>query len=101
MWRRLRPATYLVFCYQNTMSSVTKFAISVPTETMARVDRAAKRLRVTRSRYVSTVLEHVARREYDGSISQAVDEALDQIGNQDLETPRHLLAARRDQGTEW
>ena len=83
------------------MSSVIKIAISVPKETLARVDRAAKRLHVTRSRYVSTVLEHVARRERDFAISQAVDRALEHIARQDLETPSHLLAARRDDGTEW
>ena len=83
------------------MQSVVKFAISVPKETLARVDRAAKRLRVTRSRYVSVVLDHVARRERDRSISAAVDRALERIGQQDSETCRHLSAARSDEGTEW
>jgi metal-responsive CopG/Arc/MetJ family transcriptional regulator len=83
------------------MGSVTKFSISVPKETMSRVDRAAKRLRVTRSHYVSVLLDHVARRERDRSISSAVDKALDAIGPQDLESCGHLFSARRDEGTEW
>ncbi len=78
-----------------------KFAISVPFETMRQVDRAAKRLGMTRSRYIATVLAHVARRERDASISRKVDEALAKLGEQDLDTIAHLRAARRDEGTEW
>jgi metal-responsive CopG/Arc/MetJ family transcriptional regulator len=51
--------------------SVTKFAISMPTETMGQVDRAAKRLGMTRSRYIALVLARVARRERDAAISRS------------------------------
>jgi hypothetical protein len=81
--------------------SVTKFAISVPTETMGQVDRAAKRLRMTRSRYISVVLARVARRERDAAISRRVDEVLDGLDEEDLGTVAHLRAARRDEGTRW
>lgn len=80
---------------------VTKFAISVPTETMNQVDRAAKRLKMTRSRYISVVLARVAQRERDASISQNVDKVLAKLDEQDLGTAAHLRAARRDEGTEW
>jgi hypothetical protein len=81
--------------------SVLKFAISVPVETMGQVDRAAKRLGMTRSRYISTVLERVAARERDANISRRVDKALAEIDKQDLDSAAHLLAARRDEGTRW
>jgi metal-responsive CopG/Arc/MetJ family transcriptional regulator len=78
-----------------------KFAISVPEETMSRVDSAAKRLKMTRSGYIAAVLARVARRERDAAISQKVDEVLAELDQQDLASVGHLSAARRDQGTEW
>jgi hypothetical protein len=80
---------------------VAKFAISMPAETMARVDRAAKRLRMTRSRYISLVLDRVARHERDAAISRRVDEVLAELESQDLDTAAHLRAARHDEGTRW
>jgi metal-responsive CopG/Arc/MetJ family transcriptional regulator len=81
--------------------SVTKFAISVPEETMDRVDRAAKRLGMTRSRYIAVVLARVAQRERNADISRRVDEALADMQEQDLEPVRHFGRARRNAGTEW
>lgn len=77
-----------------------KFAISVPAETMSQVDRAAKRLGMTRSRYIATILARVARHERDAAIARRVDEVLDEI-EQDLGTARVLGAAGRREGTEW
>jgi metal-responsive CopG/Arc/MetJ family transcriptional regulator len=81
--------------------SVTKFAISMPTETMGQVDRAAKRLGMTRSRYIALVLARVAARERDAAISRRVDKALAELDAQDLDSAGRLLAARRDEGTDW
>jgi hypothetical protein len=81
--------------------TVAKFAISVPVETMNQVDRAAKRLRVTRSRYISIILARVARRESDRAISKKVDAVLAELDEQDLRTVTHLGRAGRIQGTEW
>ena len=81
--------------------SAVKFAISMPEETMSQVDRAAKRLGMTRSRYIATVLAHVARRERDAAISRRVDEVLADLHSQDIDSVAHLRAARRDQGTGW
>jgi metal-responsive CopG/Arc/MetJ family transcriptional regulator len=78
-----------------------KFAISMPRETMSQVDRAAKRLGMTRSRYIATVLARVARRERDAAISRRVDEVLAGLEEQDVDAAARLLAARRDEGTEW
>ena len=79
----------------------TKFAISIPAETMRQVDHAAKRLGITRSRYIATVLARVAQRERDATISKRVDEVLTELGAQDLAPVEHFRAARRDRGTEW
>ncbi len=79
----------------------TKFAISVPSETMSQVDRAAKRLGMTRSRYISTVLARVAQRERDAAISRRVDQVLAELDSQDLDAVTHLRKAGRAQGTEW
>jgi metal-responsive CopG/Arc/MetJ family transcriptional regulator len=80
--------------------AVTQFAISVPQEIMGRVDRAAKRLGLTRSRYIATVLARVVERERDAAISRKVDEFLAEMA-QDLEPVLHLSKARRDSGTDW
>jgi hypothetical protein len=101
--RRLRSLTALsvvVFLLENTMAA-TKFAISVPSKTMAEVDRAAKRLGLTRSGYVAEVLARIAKRERDASISKRIDRVLEELDEQDLATARHLRAARRNEGTEW
>jgi metal-responsive CopG/Arc/MetJ family transcriptional regulator len=78
-----------------------KFAISIPAETMSQVDHAAKRLRMTRSRYIATVLARVAERERNAAISKKVDKVLAELDEQDLDSARHLGAARSDAGTEW
>jgi hypothetical protein len=78
-----------------------KFAISVPAETMSHVDRAAKRLGMTRSGYIAVVLARVARRERDAAISKTVDRVLASLDEQDLDSVAHLRAARNDEGTEW
>jgi len=81
--------------------TVTKFAISVPRETMGQVDRAAKRLRLTRSRYISIVLARIAERERNAAITKRVDKVLAELDEQDLASVKHLRRARRDKGTEW
>jgi antitoxin component of RelBE/YafQ-DinJ toxin-antitoxin module len=78
-----------------------KFAISMPTETMLLVDRAAKRLGMTRSRYIAVVLARIAQRERDANISAKVDKVLAELGERDRDVLGHLAAARRDEGTEW
>ena len=68
---------------------------------MGQVDRAAKRLGLTRSRYIATVLARIAQRERDAAITRKVDEVLAELDEQDLDSVRHLRRARRDDGTEW
>jgi len=90
----------MVFSAWNTMRAA-KFAISVPAETMSQVDRAAKRLRMTRSRYIATVLARIALRERDRAISRKVDEVLAELDPQDFDSVELLRRARRNEGTEW
>jgi KaiC/GvpD/RAD55 family RecA-like ATPase len=90
----------MVFSAWNTMRAA-KFAISVPAETMNQVDRAAKRLRMTRSRYIATVLARIALRERDRAISRKVDEVLAELDPQDFDSVELLRRARRNEGTEW
>ena len=68
---------------------------------MSRVDRAAKRLGMTRSGYIAAVLARVAQRERNAAISKKVDRVLAELDSQDLSTVQHLGKARRDPGTEW
>jgi metal-responsive CopG/Arc/MetJ family transcriptional regulator len=79
----------------------TKFAISVPAETMSHVDRAAKRLKMTRSGFIAAVLARVAERERNLAITREVDRALAALDEQDMDAVKHFHAARRDQGSEW
>jgi len=89
-----------VFSEWNTVPAA-KFAISMPRETMKRVDRAAKRLGMTRSRYIAVVLDGVARNERDTTISRKVDEVLAQIGKQDMSSVALFRRARKpDAGEE-
>jgi metal-responsive CopG/Arc/MetJ family transcriptional regulator len=78
-----------------------KFAISIPAETMREVDRAAKRLQMTRSRYIAVVLARIAKDKRDRSISKKVDDVLATLREQELGFVHHLNVARRDEGTEW
>jgi metal-responsive CopG/Arc/MetJ family transcriptional regulator len=78
-----------------------KFAISVPAETMSQVDRAAKRLKMTRSGFIAAVLARVAQRERNAAIAREVDDALADLDEQDLDPVKHFHAARRNQGSEW
>ena len=65
------------------------------------VARAAKRLAMTRTRYIATVLARVARYERDAEVSRRVDEVLSLLGEQALDSVRHLTETRMVGGTEW
>ncbi len=80
-----------------------KFAISVPEEVMREVDRAARGLGVTRSRFISGVLRRVARARSDSEITRRVDElfADPEIAREQSETARALRSRASRAGTEW
>ena len=81
---------------------VHKFAISVPEEVMARVDEAAERRGVTRSRFITDVLRKVARAQTDADITRRLDEvfAKPDVAREQRRMSRELLTARADDG-EW
>jgi metal-responsive CopG/Arc/MetJ family transcriptional regulator len=81
----------------------TKFGISIPTEVMKAVDRAARERGITRSRFIAEVLRRVARAKRDDEISRRIDEVLSDPA---LRRDQRSMAAdyRRIQprrGTEW
>lgn len=79
-----------------------KFAISVPEEVMARVDEAAERRGVTRSRFITDVLRKVARAQTDADITRRLDEVFGKpdVAHEQRRMSRELLTARADDG-EW
>jgi metal-responsive CopG/Arc/MetJ family transcriptional regulator len=81
---------------------VHKFAISVPEEVMARVDEAAQRRGVTRSRFITDVLRKVARAQRDADITRRLDELFGRpdVAREQRRSSRELVTARVDDG-EW
>ncbi|HVY62900.1 MAG TPA: hypothetical protein VHF22_14680 [Planctomycetota bacterium] len=80
-----------------------KFAISVPEDVMRQVDRAARGLGVTRSRYIVGVLRRVARARSDAEITRRVDElfADPEVAREQAETAAALRTRGSRAGTEW
>jgi uncharacterized membrane-anchored protein YhcB (DUF1043 family) len=68
---------------------------------MSQVDRAAKRLKMTRSGFIAAVLARVAQRERNAAIAREVDNALADLDEQDMGSVKHFHATRRDHGSEW
>jgi len=82
---------------------VTKFAISVPSELMQAVDRAARARGVTRSRLISLVLGRIARVTRDGEVSRRVDQALadPELAGEQRSAAADYRRIRPRRGTEW
>lgn len=82
---------------------VTKFAISVPEDVMRRVDRAAARRGITRSRFISTILALAADTQRDAEIRERVDAlfADPEIAREQSRAARRFARARTDAGWEW
>jgi metal-responsive CopG/Arc/MetJ family transcriptional regulator len=80
-----------------------KFAISIPSEVMKEVDRAAAKRRVTRSRFISDVLRRVADAQHDKEITRRIDEVLAEPGlaDEQRQTARAFSGLRSKAGTEW
>ena len=83
--------------------AVHKFAISVPEEVMKSIDRAAARRHVTRSRFISRVLEVAAAAQRDAEIAERVNRLFDdpEIVREQAATYRDLSRARRSGGWTW
>jgi metal-responsive CopG/Arc/MetJ family transcriptional regulator len=76
--------------------AVHKLAISVPKDVIAEVDRAAKRLGVTRSRFISDVLRKVARARTDAEITRRLDAVFGdpEVAAEQRRTNREFIGAR-------
>ena len=83
--------------------AATKFAISVPTEVMQEVDRAAEARGITRSRFISEVLRRVARAKRDDDISRRIEAVLSdpELAEEQSTTAAEYRRIRPRRGTEW
>ena len=83
--------------------AATKFAISVPTEVMQAIDRAARERGITRSRFIGEILRRVARAKSDQEISRRIDKALSdpRLTREQRETASDYRRIQPRQGTEW
>jgi metal-responsive CopG/Arc/MetJ family transcriptional regulator len=81
----------------------TKFAISVPEDVMSQIDRAARKRRVTRSRFISDVLRKVATARTDAEISRRVNELFSdpEIAAEQRTTAHAFQRASSSAGTRW
>lgn len=89
--------------HEEVRLATTKFAISVPSEVMDAVDEAARERGITRSRFIATVLDRVARARTDQAISRRIDEVLadPEIAKEQRTTAADYRRIRPRAGTEW
>ena len=80
-----------------------KFAISIPEDVMAHVDRAAAARGLTRSGFIARVLRRVARARADAEVTRRIDElfADPAIAAEQRGSAVAFLRARPRRGSEW
>lgn len=83
--------------------AVHKFAISIPEDVMKRIDRAAARRGVTRSRFISSVLAVAAAAHRDAEIAERVNRLFSdpEIREEQARTARDFGRSRTGAGWEW
>ncbi len=83
--------------------AVRKFAISVPDEVMRKVDQAARKRGITRSRFIAQVLARVAGARTDGEISRRIDAVFADadVAREQLHTARKFRQVAPRSGGEW
>ncbi len=83
--------------------AATKFAISVPEEVMRKVDRAAKRRRATRSRFISEVLKSVAEASSDAEITERINRLFSdsKLLREQRRAAQEFGRAASTKGTDW
>lgn len=72
-----------------------KTAISIPDAAFERVERHAKRLGLSRSEFFTRAAERWADELEDADLTQAINDALDYIGDTDHENDEFLHEAAR------
>lgn len=80
-----------------------KFAISVPEEVMAAVDRAATERGVSRSRFISGILRRVAAARTDTEVTRRINKVLadEELQGGQADEARAFQHAGVGAGTEW
>jgi hypothetical protein len=80
-----------------------KFAISVPREVMAEVDRAAKERRITRSRFIAEVLKRAAQAQTDAEITRELDDLFSDpaVAEEQKSTAAAFKSRRPRSGWKW
>lgn len=80
-----------------------KVAISIPTDLVAMIDTISKKRGLSRSRFISNVLQEKMSQEQNRSIRSAYDHVFsdDDICREQLETASWLDGAGNREGQEW
>ncbi len=81
-----------------------KTAVSIPDDLFGRAERLARKMKLTRSGLFSAALDEYVARHADDEVTEAVNAALQAIGDQQDPSLRPFLreAARRTlERTEW
>lgn len=83
--------------------AVHKFAISVPEDVMRRIDRAAARRGITRSRFISSVLAIAARAQRDAELAERVNRVFADTGlaREQRDAARAFSKRLPAEGWEW
>lgn len=82
---------------------VHKFAISIPQDVMKRLDRAAARRGVTRSRFISSVLAVAATAQRDAEFAERVNLLFEdpEFAQEQIRTAPDFGRSRSNAGWEW
>lgn len=80
-----------------------KVAITIPINLVALIDQTAKEKRMSRSKFISTVLESQLLKERNEKIREAYDQAFSdpEIRREQLETANWFDGAGSPEGQEW
>lgn len=80
-----------------------KIAISMPSDLLTSIDNIRKKKKLSRSRYISSLLREKISAEKNIEIKKIYDTVFsdDEIKKEQLETSRFYEGAGREEGEEW
>ncbi|OGR07603.1 MAG: hypothetical protein A2511_13510 [Deltaproteobacteria bacterium RIFOXYD12_FULL_50_9] len=80
-----------------------KVAISMPSNLVSTIDVLSKKHRISRSKYISSLLEEKVKEEKTIELKEAYDRVFadESIQKEQLETLRFLQGADSSEGQEW
>jgi metal-responsive CopG/Arc/MetJ family transcriptional regulator len=93
----------LVEYHEALHMAAIKFAISVPAEVMKKVDRAAKKREITRSRFISDVLRTIADAGNDQEIVERINRLFSdqKLAREQRRAAQDFSRAASNEGMEW